>query len=192
MKYNFYSLKIEILNPNPETQFKWYHNDNLIENLEDNLIETNANDSSSLLKLRNLKIGNSGKYCCRIKNNIGITESFCNIKIITKPKFVRPLSNVEASDGDNIVLNCESSGIPEPKIIWYKDAQPYKPILGSSVSYEKNECILTILNATISNSGEYKCKAVNKAGFDEVIAIVTMKGNIKTANVVFIIFFSFY
>ncbi len=165
---------MEILNPASETQFKWYHNDNLIENPDTTEIETNEN--SSFLKLRNLQTENSGKYSCQITNKIGTTESFTNIQINIKPKFVRPLINVEAIEGENIEIKCELIGIPEPKLVWYKNAQQYKPMLGSTIFYEKNVCTLTILKAKLSDSGEYKCKAVNKLGSDEVSASVAIKG----------------
>jgi hypothetical protein len=172
---------VEILNPALETQFKWYHNENLIENIGNTEIETNQN--SSFLKLRNLQTENSGKYICKITNKIGTTESFTNIKINIKPKFVRQLINVDATEGENIEIKCEFIGIPEPKLLWYKNAQPYRPILGSTILYEKNECTLTILKAKLSDIGEYKCKAVNKLGTDEVSASVAIKGrNLKYLN----------
>ena len=126
--------------------------------------------------MRNIKPTDSGKYTCKIDNNIGSGRTDSNIRVNCKPKFIRSFDNVDAFYGENITLNCEVSGTPEPKVTWFKDDQIYKPMVGSSVTYKNGECTLNIVNATISNNGEYKCKAQNKSGYDEIKAIVNIKG----------------
>ena len=89
---------------------------------------------------------------------------------------MRPLLDVDAIHGEKVVLNCEVSGTPEPKITWFKDNQPFKPTFGTTISNKNGECSLVILNASSNNNGEYICKAVNKSGADEVKACVSVKG----------------
>ncbi len=167
-------MKVEISNPTADTQFIWHHNDNLVQSSENSVINSNIN--SSVLSLRNIKLENSGKYNCKIVNKVGSSISNTNVRVTCKPSFVRPLENFEGFDDDKITLYCEVMGVPEPKVTWFKDDQPFKPSLGSSVSCKNGVCTLVILNALPKDSGEYKCRAQNKSGFNETKALVNIKG----------------
>uniref|UniRef100_A0A663M826 Hemicentin 1 n=1 Tax=Athene cunicularia TaxID=194338 RepID=A0A663M826_ATHCN len=60
-----------------------------------------------------------------------------------------------------VTLQCIASGIPSPSITWLKDGQPVNTARG-------NIRVLQIEGAQISDTGIYKCVAVNTAGTAEL------------------------
>ena len=45
---------------------------------------------------------------------------------ITKPKFLRTLSDTSATEGQRLVLETEVSAEPEPQVMWLKDGRELK------------------------------------------------------------------
>ena len=56
--------------------------------------------------------------------------------------------------GGNVVITCRTYGIPTPAVKWKKDGEDM------SVSGDR----LEIRNATTTDSGDFTCEAVNRAG----------------------------
>ena len=59
------------------------------------------------------------------------------------------------SQGEQLVLNCQSDGGPQLEYAWI--------LSGNKIS---NNQTLTIDNVTASNGGDYTCNVTNDAGYD--------------------------
>ncbi|CAF0853285.1 unnamed protein product [Adineta steineri] len=112
--------------------------------------------------IQNVTKSDTAVYQCNVSNIHGyvFTNFFVNI-ISGKPEIQRgPEALYRVVEGKNVVLPCESFGIPTPKVYWRKRDR----ILTSgrySVSKDGN---LTIRDVTISDNGIYICNATNKFG----------------------------
>lgn len=71
---------------------------------------------------------------------------------IQDPKIIEAADSVgikELAEGDELILECNAVGFPQPEIVWYKDDE----IVGHGN--------LLLKNATVEDTGEYTCQAVN-------------------------------
>ena len=69
------------------------------------------------------------------------------------PSSIQAIQNKTATEGDNVTLSCNASGIPPPMVSWIKaDGQ----------RIDVSELVLTHINR--SEAGEYRCEASNECG----------------------------
>ena len=66
-----------------------------------------------------------------------------------------------------LAIDCPATGVPRPKITWYKDGQEIFPENESTMRILSNGRRLEITGADIQDSGRYKCVAENPAGRSE-------------------------
>ena len=85
----------------------------------------------------------------------------------------RPLS-VMVEEGENITLQCKTSGVPIPIVTWQK-AFSRVPKKKTAVENES----LTILKVEKADGGTYACSAKNLLGHDSAIAQVTVIDRLK-------------
>ena len=85
----------------------------------------------------------------------------------------RPLS-VMVEEGENITLQCKTSGVPIPIVTWQK-AFSRLPKKKTAVENES----LTILKVEKADGGTYACSAKNLLGHDSAIAQVTVIDRLK-------------
>ena len=73
--------------------------------------------------------------------------------LFTVPSSIQPIQNKTATEGDNVTLSCNASGIPPPMVSWFKaDGQ----------RIDQSELVLR--NISRSEAGEYRCEASNECG----------------------------
>ena len=83
--------------------------------------------------------------------------------IIVAPLITTQPQGGPVTEGDNVTLSCNASGIPVPTITWTRNGS----VLNSSVARislgaESRE--LTITNISRADSGDYRCVADNSKG----------------------------
>lgn len=80
----------------------------------------------------------------------------------TPAAFQEPLSNVDATEGDDAKFRCVVSGSSPLEINWFRDN---KPIATSDDNYEvhveQNDVILVVKQVTLDDIGEYRCTVGN-------------------------------
>ena len=65
------------------------------------------------------------------------------------------------SEGESANFTCTATGVPTPKITWYKNG---KQVSGSSykiISVTANSSQLTIKNVSIADQGYYECRVTS-------------------------------
>lgn len=91
------------------------------------------------------------------------------------PKIHGPtFRNIEGIVNQTLQIECRTSGIPEPKIEWTKDARPLS--LGSNMELLYNGTILRLYNIESTHEGRYSCTAMNKIGRAEIDAFIQVIG----------------
>jgi len=94
---------------------------------------------------------------------ISTTASFgCTVNMFTSsmlylfavPSAIQPIQNENITEGGNLTLLCNVSGIPPPMVSWIK--------VGGDMITDKHELVFTNISRT--QAGEYKCEASNLCG----------------------------
>ena len=74
-------------------------------------------------------------------------------------------STLNASAGQDIILVCNTEGLPLPNITWFKDGyevEETKTIIIQETKGDRNiNSTLSLYNVTLSDEGVYWCSAIN-------------------------------
>lgn len=91
------------------------------------------------------------------------------IGAIKPPKFVIPLANARANEGDSLELACKLEGYPFPTVTWFKDNKPLPASNRLIPNYNLNSGIVTlkIADVQMGDTGNYTAFAQNRAGQDQ-------------------------
>ncbi|XP_048587603.1 roundabout homolog 1 isoform X5 [Nematostella vectensis] len=114
----------------------------------------------------------TGEYRCNVTNglatHVGVAHLFVQVPAaitsLTAPRF--------AQLNGSTTLICLTSGIPSPRITWYRDGRVVTPD-GSRVTI--NGGSLSIARVTRSDGGTYACAASNAAGMTSRAANLTIQ-----------------
>ncbi|KRZ38331.1 Muscle M-line assembly protein unc-89 [Trichinella pseudospiralis] len=118
------------------------------------------------------------EYRCEAKNDAGVVWSDATVCVLTSeyleeeveeeiaPSFVHELHETMVKEGEQIILTCKVAGSPLPEVHWYKNGDIMKPsdeieIVSTKDGTEK----LIIHHAKVEDQGNYRCEAVNLAGY---------------------------
>ncbi|MFH4975264.1 hypothetical protein AB6A40_001973 [Gnathostoma spinigerum] len=81
------------------------------------------------------------------------------------PEFVELLRSCTVTENNDAILRCRVEGVPKPIVKWMKDGEEVVTSERLKVEYlEDGTATLTIKNAKVSESGEYRCDATNSLG----------------------------
>nr|XP_046264947.1 obscurin isoform X18 [Scatophagus argus] len=92
------------------------------------------------------------------------------------PDFDEILANCTAELGQTVKLACKATGVPKPKVTWYKDgrtveADPHHIIIEDP----DGSCTLILDNMTADDSGQYMCFATSSAGTASTLGKITVQ-----------------
>ncbi|XP_075689566.1 hemicentin-1 [Rhinoderma darwinii] len=117
------------------------------------------------LHLENIQLLHSGHYVCVAVNVAGQADKKYDLKVLVPPAFsgrFQEHENVSVVERNPVTLTCEVSGIPPPKITWYKDDYPITSDQTPQVM--SGGMILRFLHTALSDAGRYHCVVSNAAG----------------------------
>ncbi|KFO79922.1 Matrix-remodeling-associated protein 5 [Cuculus canorus] len=133
--------------------------------------------SSGQLMIKAVNYTDSGLYHCvaRVRGDVDIMA----YRLLVQPPAFQvadsDVARVEKNVGDPIVLPCNAVAIPEPQVSWIlPNSQVLNDLSNSSKGYMLGNGTLLIPKSHVSDSGYYRCVAVNQQGSDQFVVRVTV------------------
>ncbi|KAF1746889.1 hypothetical protein GCK72_023347 [Caenorhabditis remanei] len=111
-------------------------------------------------------------YTCVANNTAGQVSKEFDVVVQVLPKIRNVLQTLEPNEGDDILINCEAEGNPQPSARWDFNQ---KELPETAVQVNSNHSIV-ISGVTKDHSGVYKCYATNEIGQ----AVKTVNVHVKT------------
>lgn len=157
---------------------KWFKDDKEILESNKNIKQIHDKlDNSYKLVILKATEEMAGKWKCVASNDFGSTETAAKFDIITKPKFLKGLENLQVLEGDHVSMTVQIAGFPKPEVAFYKDGQDVSAEATIFVKKEIDDIyVLEIENIRIIMSGDYKCVIKNEAGEASSMGVITVNG----------------
>ncbi|XP_052785952.1 neogenin-like isoform X3 [Mya arenaria] len=102
-------------------------------------------------------------YTCRAENDVDSSDAEARLEVLVPPVFTTQPQNLFANEKRDIIVPCQASGHPKPKITWYKNGEIIAGEAGDYVRVIEDEN-LQFLGLVMSDSGYYQCFAENSVG----------------------------
>ncbi|KAM8835136.1 roundabout homolog 2-like isoform 1-T1 [Synchiropus picturatus] len=133
------------------------------------------------LTISNTKKSDVGIYVCVAVNMVGERESEkAQLSVFERPVFVqRPMNQVVLVD-ESVEFRCQVQGDPPPTLRWKKDDVDI-PRGRYDIKYDKEDFLLRIKKASVSDQGTFSCLAENRVGKVEASAYLTIRGGYTLA-----------
>ncbi|XP_032334547.1 hemicentin-2 isoform X3 [Camelus ferus] len=116
-------------------------------------------DAHGTLIIQGVAPEDAGNYSCQAANEVGTDEETVTLYHTDPPSISAVNAVVLAAVGEEAVLACEASGVPPPRVIWYRGG--LEMILAPEASSSGK---LRIPAAQERDAGIYACRAVNELG----------------------------
>ncbi|POI29138.1 hypothetical protein CIB84_007112, partial [Bambusicola thoracicus] len=120
------------------------------------------------LQISVAEMSDAASYICTASNVAGSAKKEYSLQVYTRPAILDSgsyTSEVDASQGSEISLECKAQGIPEPTVTWTKDGRPL--VSGRDVAILHDGHFLRLRNIQVSDTGRYVCVAANVAGLSD-------------------------
>ncbi|CAG5877958.1 unnamed protein product [Menidia menidia] len=127
------------------------------------------------LTISNTKKSDSGIYVCVATNMVGERESEkAQLSVFERPTFAqRPVNQVVLVD-ESVEFRCQVHGDPPPALRWRKEDVDI-PRGRYDIRYEREDFLLRIKKASVTDQGTFTCMAENRVGKVEASAYLTIR-----------------
>ncbi|XP_068083914.1 neogenin [Anabrus simplex] len=136
------------------------------------------------LQIINVQEKDQGTYQCRADNREDSVDATATLEVQVPPRFVKQPSDRYAFEKEDLELECEIYGKPEPKVYWMKNGD-----LISQNEYMQvvNGYNLKILGLMSMDAGIFQCVGSNPAGNIQAAArlIILQPGSAHPENKLF-------
>ena len=141
----------------PGNTFQWSFNGEDVENV-----------TSSVLTLTNVSAEDGGMYTCNITNSAG-SDTY-NTYVFISPMIVSVAQVITlplmVTRTEELQLTCTAEGFPLPSITWTHNGTDIDAAVSSNIAITEDTSMgieltstLTVTNTSISDSGDYTCRA---------------------------------
>ncbi|XP_036769471.2 hemicentin-2 isoform X1 [Manis pentadactyla] len=122
-------------------------------------------DQGRKLHVERAQAAHAGHYSCVAENVAGRAERRFALSVLVPPELIGdldPLTNVTAALNSPLTLLCETTGIPPPRVLWFRGEEPISP--GEGTYLLAGGWMLKMTRAQERDRGLYSCLASNEAG----------------------------
>ncbi|XP_069497466.1 hemicentin-1 isoform X2 [Ambystoma mexicanum] len=125
--------------------------------------------SGRILKISKALLEDAGRYTCVATNAAGEAQNHVQLHVHEPPSIedAGEMQNETVVVDNPIQLECIASGNPLPAITWFKNNRPLTNVAG--VTLLNRGRTIQIDRAQITDTGIYRCAAVNAAGLAELL-----------------------
>uniref|UniRef100_A0A7E4UYK2 Muscle M-line assembly protein unc-89 n=1 Tax=Panagrellus redivivus TaxID=6233 RepID=A0A7E4UYK2_PANRE len=169
----------------PEAVISWTHGGTKI--LPGARFETFGENGQFVLRIHDIEQSDNGTYTLTAVNSAGSASDSVLLKIDelaegskTLPRFTKHPVSVQCTLGQQVQLETEFEGIPQPVASWFMGPKRLASGAGIDIMTTGNSSSLTIASVTERDLGEYLCTVRNVCGEDLTTAVVFLEGS--TAN----------
>ncbi|KAM8933893.1 hemicentin-2 [Pelodytes ibericus] len=117
------------------------------------------------LQIESIQNSDSGEYRCVASNIAGTSELLYLLVVYVPPRIVSMTDLATFLVNEQVWLECNATGVPDPTLMWLKDKVPVSTANAGLQILEQGR-LLSLSAAHISDSGIYTCVAFNPAGED--------------------------
>lgn len=108
------------------------------------------------------------------------------------PTFTKSLKRVDGNFGNDVSMDCKVSGSQPMTISWFKDDQEIQSGPKFQPEFKDSSAMLRISGLEKTDSGVYKCRASNSAGFKETSGTLYVKGHKSYRVLLCVLCYVFY
>lgn len=105
------------------------------------------------------------------------------------PAFTKSLKRVDGNIDNPVSMDCKVSGSQPMTVTWFKDDQEIVSGDKFQPEFKDSSAILRITWLEKADSGVYKCRATNSAGFKETSGTLYVKGHEGLAYLMHLFFY---
>lgn len=92
------------------------------------------------------------------------------------PSFTKSLKRVDGNIGNDVFMDCKVSGSQPMTLTWFKDDQEVVSGAKFQPEFKDSSAVLRITGLEKADSGVYRCRATNSAGFKETSGTLYVRG----------------
>ncbi|XP_041922906.1 vascular endothelial growth factor receptor 1 isoform X1 [Alosa sapidissima] len=137
-----------------------------------------------LLLLSNLTMAHSGLYRCSARHLLTgervHQDAQVEVTALAAPLLLQNLSDCRVNVSTSVTLQCPVTGVPPPRVAWYKDHRRLHQVSGIMMAPEGGA--LHIERITVEDEGLYTCQATNERGSVESSAYVWVEGSAEEVS----------
>ncbi|NXQ34934.1 MXRA5 protein, partial [Alaudala cheleensis] len=133
--------------------------------------------SSGQLIIKAVSYTDGGVYYCvaQVRDDVDVMA----YRVVVQPAAIQVADSdvvrVDKNVGDPIALPCNAVAIPDPQLSWIlPNSQVLNDLSNSSKGYMLPNGTLLIPRSHVTDSGHYRCVAVNQQGSDQFVVRVTV------------------